>query len=281
MAVGALNGRRLWLVYALFSFAAVASGGATLYLSGSAPGLVSLNSVAWLAGAAASFAIMASGGHWVRTSAVPIAVAGLGAVFLFPDVDGVHRWLNLGPLAVNAAALLLPVTIVAIAQTGIRTPISIAASFLILGILILQPDASQVTAFAVAVSVMLAYSDRPGRVKAMALMLLLASIAFAWMRPDGLQPVPQSELVIELAWRESSLLAAVSLIALAGAALIPLARRNPLPSTGETQALTGYFLAAALCTFVGHYPVPMVGLGMSFVVGYWLGIGLLCSNYSR
>ena len=149
MADGAWNGRRIWLAYALFSFVAVASGTATLFLSESLPLFVALNGIAWVAGAAVSFLILIIGGYWVRLSVLPIAVLALAAVFLFPDVDDVHRWLDLGPLAVNAAALFLPITIVAMAQTGIRKPLSIGTTALILAILILQPDASQATAFAI------------------------------------------------------------------------------------------------------------------------------------
>ena len=281
MADGGWNGRRIWLGYALFSLAAVASGTVTLFLSESLPLFVALNGIAWVAGAVLSFVILIFGGQWVRLSVLPIAVAALAAVFLFPDVDGVHRWLDLGPLAVNAAALFLPITIVAMAQTGIRKPLSIGTAALILTILIFQPDASQATAFAIAVALIVAYAGVSPRARVIALGLLLATIALAWARSDALQPVPESELVFDLAWQVSPVLVFVGVVALAGVALIPLARRSPLPPTGETQALTGYFLATALCTLAGHYPVPLVGLGMSFVIGYWLGIGLLCRNHAR
>ena len=179
MADGGWNGRRIWLGYALFSLAAVASGTVTLFLSESLPLFVALNGIAWVAGAVLSFVILIFGGQWVRLSVLPIAVAALAAVFLFPDVDGVHRWLDLGPLAVNAAALFLPITIVAMAQTGIRKPLSIGTAALILTILIFQPDASQTTAFAVAVALIVAYAGVSPRARVIALGLLLATIALA------------------------------------------------------------------------------------------------------
>ena len=91
MADGAWNGRRIWLAYALFSFAAVASGTATLFLSESLPLFVALNSIAWVVGAAVSFLILIIDGHWVRLSVLPIAVLAIAAVFLFPDVDALEK----------------------------------------------------------------------------------------------------------------------------------------------------------------------------------------------
>ena len=130
-------------------------------------------------------------------------------------------------------------------------------------------------------ALIVAFSEVSSRARVISLVLLLASIALAWARPDALQPVPESELVFELVWQVSPVLVIMGVVGLAGTTLIPLARRSALPPTGDTQALTGYFLATALCTLVGHYPVPLVGLGMSFVIGNWLAIGLLCRNHAR
>ena len=39
------------------------------------------------------------------------------------------------------------------------------------------------------------------------------------------------------------------------------------------QALSVYFLVAAVMPFVGAYPVPLVGVGVGPVLGSWLAIG--------
>jgi hypothetical protein len=42
----------------------------------------------------------------------------------------------------------------------------------------------------------------------------------------------------------------------------------------------GYFISVGICPNFGAFPVPLIGLGMSFPVGYWLGIALLCAKGS-
>jgi hypothetical protein len=36
----------------------------------------------------------------------------------------------------------------------------------------------------------------------------------------------------------------------------------------------------SLAPAFGAFPIPILGLGMSFVIGYWLAIGLLCARTS-
>src|SRR5690606_33025914 len=41
------------------------------------------------------------------------------------------------------------------------------------------------------------------------------------------------------------------------------------------EALTIYFLICTAMPFAGAYPVPLVGMGMSSILGAWLAVGLL------
>jgi hypothetical protein len=47
------------------------------------------------------------------------------------------------------------------------------------------------------------------------------------------------------------------------------------PARDAALALSAYFFTVAIVPFFGWFPVPLVGLGMSFPVGWWLGMGLL------
>jgi hypothetical protein len=69
---------------------------------------------------------------------------------------------------------------------------------------------------------------------------------------------------------------------LGAASLAPFALRNAADAARRagSLALTAYFVSAALCPVFGAFPVPLIGLGMSFPVGYWLGIALLYANES-
>jgi len=74
-----------------------------------------------------------------------LALFAVAGSFLAPAQEGVHRWIDLGPLHVNVAALSLPAAIVALAFCGIWSRIGGAFAAAIAVLLVLQPDASQAT----------------------------------------------------------------------------------------------------------------------------------------
>lgn len=76
-------------------------------------------------------------------------------------------------------------------------------------------------------------------------------------------------------------LAAFGAVALAGAAAAPLRLAENGKVGDAALALGTYFAVVALMPLAGAYPVPLVGLGMSFPVGWWLGVGLLCGPGRR
>ena len=41
------------------------------------------------------------------------------------------------------------------------------------------------------------------------------------------------------------------------------------------MSLVAYFVTVSVVPFFGWFPVPLVGLGMSFPLGWWLGMGML------
>ena len=72
----------------------------------------------------------------------------LGATLPAPGLEGIHRWLALGPVRIHAGALLLPPLLVVLLEipwvaAGVGGP-------LVLVVLLLQPDAAQAAAFCAA-----------------------------------------------------------------------------------------------------------------------------------
>jgi cell division protein FtsW (lipid II flippase) len=267
------------LLFAAASLAAVALGAVILAQSGTPFGSWMRNPLAWLVGGLLAAALAAA----TRTATLATGTLVLAALFLAatlfaPARDGVHRWVDLGPLHVNVAALLLPPGVVALAFAVIWTRWALALAAVIAGLLVLQPDASQATAFLAAAILLLIRSDAPAGRRYAAIAMALLLIAAAWARPDPLEPVAEVEEIFSLAWTISPPLALVALLALAAASLAPLAaaRGAGKPPRDAALALTVYFAAAALCPALGAFPVPLVGLGMSFPVGWWLGVALLC-----
>ncbi|HEX8392553.1 MAG TPA: hypothetical protein VF665_09385 [Longimicrobium sp.] len=230
------------------------------------------NLAAWIVGAAAAWAVARSPGapRWFLLIA-PVALAG---TLLNAPQDGVHRWIDAGPLHVNAAFVLLPAAVVALAALRKRRLGWVAAA-LTLGILVLQPDASQATALGAAMLVVLALLRAPAAVRAGGAVAIMLAVAGAWMRPDPLAPVPEVEEIIKLAWRWSPLMAIAAAALLAATILLPLRIATPGRATVAARALCVYFAAVSLAPALGAFPVPLVGVGMSSVLGFWLGAGAL------
>lgn len=272
---------RAFVVYAVASLIAVGLGAATLAATGHASGSWLRNPLAWLVGLVLALGLTRAR-NLLPVSRVILGVAfvAVALTFLAPAQSGVHRWIDVGPLHINLAALLLPVAIVALAFCGIWSRTGLAFVAAMAALLVLQPDASQATSFLVAVIILLGGSTAPGAGRIAAIAVAIVVAAISWTRLDPLQPVAEVEGIYHLAKTVSPVLAIAAAIALTATSLAPLCIRNVADDTRPIAAfaLSGYFVSSALCPAFGAFPVPLIGLGMSFPVGYWLGIALLCAK---
>lgn len=270
-------GRRLLLVYGVVSLAAVALGAWVSAAHGVPAGSWIRNLAAWAVGGLAA-AVMAAG---LRPGAFKVALwlapVGLAATLVSADQQGVHRWIDLGPLHVNMAMLLLPTAIVALAALATERLRAWIAAFLCLAVLDLQPDASQATTLAAAIALVAAMAPgRPGLRVAVA-MAAAGLAAVAWLRPDPLQPVAEVEAALGLALSLSPLAAALAATLLVAIAATPaVTTQRDQPAARRAGAALGLcFLMWAAMPFAGAFPVPFLGIGMSAILGGWLGVGLL------
>jgi cell division protein FtsW (lipid II flippase) len=272
---------RVLLVYGLLSLAAVALGCVVCALSGVPAGSWSRNLVAWVAGLGLAVALARFAGSRAAAALLVLALLIVLAGFFGSPQQGVHRWLDLGPLHINVAFIVLPVAVVALSWTGERLWVW-GPALALQALLVVQPDASQAAALAAAMTVVALRSSSPvwlrGGVPAIALALAVA----AWGRPDPLSPVPEVEEIVALAAGLSPLLAILAVIVITGASIAP-AVAAPRSSAARTAglALSAYMLATAAATLFGAFPMPLLGIGMSPVVGFWLGVGLLGAMLSR
>ena len=273
---------RLMAVFGLASLAAVGLGAAVCALSGVSAASWGRNLAAWLVGAVIAAALAAAGRRIVSPGAAlavaGLAVAGLAASFFNPAQEGVHRWIDAGPLHVNIAMVVLPSLSVVLAAAEDRRAIwGAAVAALIL--LVAQPDASQTTTLA-AVLILVAAVRAPGRgVKAGLILFAGLAAAAAWMRPDPLQPVAEVEEIVGLAFQISPLIGGLALILLAVFTAVPAALTQPDARLKLAGAALSLCLAAwAVTPLFGAFPVPLVGVGMSPILGAWLGVGLLAAT---
>lgn len=266
-------------IFAGLSLAAVAVGCFVAAASGVSMGVWVRNPASWVGGALAGALILRFAGPRTTFGFLVAAPLGLALSLAGAGQLGVHRWLDLGPLHVNAAQVLLPPAIVALAVPALgRGRVWIAAVILLL--LAAQPDASQATAFGGALFALLGQSQlsRPARIAAMVAVGL--AMAASWLRPDPLGPVPEVEEILRLAW-ELSPMAAVAAWATLLAAVAAFALFPTRGTQGGPRALGAYAVLTALMPLFGPFPVPLTGMAMSPVVGLWLGAGLLAAQARR
>lgn len=265
-------------IFGVASLVAVAAGCVAMAESGVAPSSWLRSVVAWAVGGGLAALVGRYGKpRSASAGAVVLTTAALIATLFTEDVDGVHRWLDIGPLHINAAALLVPALIVGLAAIRMTSPIGLVLAFSTAAILLAQPDASQLLSFAIAASILLVRSGVAPGWKTFGLLVAVVFAIAGWRRPDPLEPVAEVEQIFAMCLAVSPLLASIAGLALAAAALAPLSFSSSASHRARDGAiaLSAYFVSVSLAPFLGWFPVPLVGLGMSFPIGFWLGMGLL------
>jgi hypothetical protein len=259
----------------------VALGALVCAMSGVSAGLWGRNLGAWVVGALVAIALGSSAGPRAPHVAVALAILGLCASLFDPGLEGVHRWLQVGTVRVNAGMLLSPSLVVATAVLAARAWWGWLPAMLALVVFAMQPDASQATALALAVCALVAVrrTDRLA-VRGAVTVAAIGIAGWSWTRPDPLTPVPEVEEVIQLAARRSLALATAGGLLLAALAATPLLATRGRPSA--VLAAAGLALSALLAGWVaapalGAFPTPLIGVGLSPVLGAWFGIGLLAA----
>ncbi len=204
-----------------------------------------------------------------------LALGFLAATWLDPGMEGVHRWLRLGPVRLHASALVLPFVLATVAgleragQGRASRLLAVATAF----VLVLQPDAAQATAFVAGAIVLLLPRRTAGAGAWIRLVPLLAFGGLSWLREDPLAPVPHVEGIVGLA---AGLGIGWGVAAVASLLLLPipfLAAREP--DDGRVGLALGTYVAVTIqAAALGDFPVPVLGQGASPIIGWFAALGL-------
>jgi len=215
--------------------------------------------------------------------AAPWLMLGMAALLCTPLLSGAssppHRWLGFVGFHLYIAPVVLPLFLLlwqrALSDNKTTAASSIAAAALIGVGLLAQPDAAQLTAFALA-SVPVLGLSKPWRLaKLLTLAALLIAAAIAWGQPVPLAPVPYVEGVFTLAATSSiwALFVAIVSVALPTIALGWLALRT---GSKSTFAVMLYFGALYLLAPLQVTPVPLLGFGAGPIIGYFIMASQAC-----
>ncbi|UAL11323.1 FtsW/RodA/SpoVE family cell cycle protein [Caulobacter segnis] len=220
--------------------------------------------------------VAVAAGRWGRSPGLGAARVLLGVTFAVEvyvllvgvPMEGVRRWIALGPIQLHPASLLVPLAawIAARRLDGIAAAL-LAGLFLVLAA---QPDAASVLALTLGVAIGMITTRETRRGVAALALLGVACSAYAFTRHDPLPAVAHVERVIVNAFAVSP---SVGILAALAMAVLPLAmvwrRRSP-----ETLALACVWTGFALANLLGNYPAPVIGAGASPMLGWLLSIGL-------
>ena len=206
-----------------------------------------------------------------------ILVALLVLPFWFSDLDGVHRWLSFGPINLYIASIILPLLIIHLWKLALnnREHYVIGLTFITLVILLFHPDAGQLTAFACATAIILWKKISNRMIKLLSITLIVAFGIVSWVFLDDLAPVPYVEHIIFLVADLGNfwfILGVLSLLLLV----------CPFFFYGEKNiislSLGVYFLMMMIVTLFGNFPMPIMGYGISPIIGYLIAITWLNKN---
>jgi cell division protein FtsW (lipid II flippase) len=264
--------------------ASVGFGLIILALSDTATTLLIVQLAALIVGCGLAWGVSRLRGWETRLE--PVAWVGIGllaATVLWGEpIQGVRRWLGVGPVRVHTAALFLPIILVACSTLLHRDKVwrALALPIVAMPWLLRQPDASFATALAFGTMFAVDAAPEKYRWRWPLMVVLVALAAFAWHWDIPLEPVAHTEDVILLAEAQHTALAIAALVALATAVLSPiLALGTPKEGAARMAALTltGAFGVLAVVPLLEPFPVPLVGYGASPILGMCMGVGLVVS----
>ncbi|MBB3035287.1 hypothetical protein [Alteriqipengyuania lutimaris] len=183
-----------------------------------------------------------------------------------PSVNGIARWLPLGPVILHAGMLTVPALVLLAAGDDKLGPPALAAALLLA---LAQPDFA--SAFALTGGAVGMYQARRNwRIGLVIILGFLIAIAAALQ--GELPAVPFVERIVIDALRTSPAMAALLALSLLGSVLLmlfatglPRAVRYPVG-----MSMFGFLLAS----LISNYPTPLAGYGAAAIIGFALAHAL-------
>lgn len=265
--------------YVLSSLPAILVGVRIAGGYGVSPGAYGPNVVGLVMGAVVLLLVRRVAFESLAARAPAVATLAVLATLFAPGLEGVHRWLPLGPLRLHASSAFVPwvfVGLLSTSRTTLRRTWVLLAT--IQAIHVLQPDAGQASALAAGAAPLLLSSRRKNPGAVLVALVLVSLAAVTWLRRDPLPPVDHVERILFLAFAKGPFGVAMVVLG-ASALLVPFVRRT---SSREARvALVLYLVAAFVVTFFGNFPVPVFGAGAGAVLGWCALLSVHRARQSR
>ncbi len=183
-----------------------------------------------------------------------------------PNIEGVARWIPLGPFQLHSGALAVPLLAGAAVLDRDYTPVwLLSAVFLAM----VQPDAGALFAIT-GLSIGLYFAKPDWKPGVVAMAAFLAAL-YAHLRAV-LPPQPFVERVLAELILTSPLLAFALFLSLLASFFLIL--RNTAQPLAVKAALAGTFAGFSLVALMSSYPSILIGYGASPIIGLALALGI-------
>lgn len=188
-------------------------------------------------------------------------------------LEGVHRWISLGPIKLYVASIVLPIVIIKLSRLLVngRQWAPIIITIIVSLLLLRQPDASQLTAFIIPMIILTWNNTRNNIIRFSTAGALLIMAVVSWMYLDALPPVSYVEEILSMAANIGIIwlvLGVISLIILPLPFIIFPKKNSKLLS----MCIGIYFIIILISTQFGNFPIPLMGYGISPIIGYFIAI---------
>ena len=204
---------------------------------------------------------------------LPAAIIALILTFANQGMEGVHRWISIGAVKLNVAMIVLPMILLELYQVLKIRGLTYAGvnAFIILLVLFFQPDASQLTAFAIPMMIMLSQNTRSKKIRLLITGVSVLFIALSWIRLDHLPPVNYVEKILIMVADMGGIWFVLGIISLA-ILPAPFIFLPPKNAVSVSRYIGCYYIVILLSTLFGNFPVPLMGYGISPIVGYYISL---------
>jgi len=190
-----------------------------------------------------------------------------------PGISGIHRWVSIGIIKFNVSMIVLPRIIIElwkVSQTeDLRLTVFITIAISIL--LAIQPDASQLTGFSIPMMIVLCNNIDKKRIRIFVVGILSILIILSWVFLDNLPAVDYVEGIVSLLGNMGLIWLVIGVISL-GILPMPFILFQPKYLKLPSICVGLYFIIILVSTLFGNFPVPLMGYGISPIIGYYIAI---------
>ncbi|WP_242854414.1 hypothetical protein [Oxobacter pfennigii] len=204
---------------------------------------------------------------------VPVALFLLILTFVNPGMESVHRWISIGTVKLNIAMIALPIVLIelwnALKTKGLKY--GNVGAFIIILVLLFQPDASQLTGFAIPMMIMISRKTNSKVIRLLIISVFSLFIILSWTYLDNLPPVNYVERIVNMVADMGFLWLILGVISLA---ILPMPFLLFPPKCAEliSRCIGYYYIIIILSALLGNFPVPLMGYGVSPIVGFYISL---------